>query len=279
MMLSLATSLTELPEYRRVLGTLIARDLKVKYQTKALGFVWSLLYPALMIAIWYVVFKRIVRLDIADYWAFLISGMLPFQFVQSAISEGSGAVRRNAGLIRKVYVPMEVLVIAGVTVKLVEFLMQLAVAIALLLAFHHARGEVAHISLWRAIFTLPLAISLLYVFALGAALPLAAWSVIYRDLEHMISLAMLALMYLTPVFWSVSLVADKWWVKLFALNPVLHLIELFRGPLYWGAWPANAALGHSSFNAWAVAMLFSVLFFVGGYTLFDRSKHILAEVV
>ena len=50
--------------------------------------------------------------------------MLPFQFVQNAILEGSGAVRRNAGLIRKVYMPMEVLVIAGVTVKLIEFLLQ-----------------------------------------------------------------------------------------------------------------------------------------------------------
>src|SRR5437773_7636933 len=136
MTLSLVTSLTELPEYRRVLGNLIARDLKVKYQAQALGFVWSLLYPALMISIWYVVFKRIVRLDIPDYWAFLLSGMLPFQFVQSGITDGSGAVRRNAGLIRKIYVPMEILVIASVTVKLIEFIAQLAIAIVLLLMLH-----------------------------------------------------------------------------------------------------------------------------------------------
>ena len=137
MTLSLAQSLSELPEYRRVLATLVVRDLKVKYQTKALGFVWSLLYPAMMIGIWYVVFKRIVRIEMPHYWAFLIVGMLPFQFVQNAILDGSGAVRRNAALIRKVYMPMEILVIAGVTVKLIEFLMQLVVAIALLAALHH----------------------------------------------------------------------------------------------------------------------------------------------
>src|SRR3954468_14587897 len=113
MTLSLATSLTELPEYRRVLGNLIARDLKVKYQTKTLGFVWSLLYPALMIAIWYMVFKSIIKIEMPHYWAFLICGMLPYQFVQNAVQEGAGAVRRNSGLIRKIYLPMEVLVIAG----------------------------------------------------------------------------------------------------------------------------------------------------------------------
>ena len=89
MTLSLKASLTELPEYRRVLGNLIARDLKVKYQTKALGFLWSLLYPALMIGICYTVFKRIIKIEMPHYWAFLIVGMLPFQFVQNAIAEGS----------------------------------------------------------------------------------------------------------------------------------------------------------------------------------------------
>src|SRR5439155_26545565 len=104
--------------------------------------------------------KRIVRLDIPDYWAFLLSGMLPFQFVQSGISDGSGAVRRNAGLIRKIYVPVEILVIASVTVKLIEFIAQLAIAIVLLLILH--RDPVAGMSFLKTIFTLPLAITLLY---------------------------------------------------------------------------------------------------------------------
>ena len=67
MTLTLATSLSELPEYRGVLLTLIARDLKVKYQTKALGFLWSLLYPALMVGIWYVVFRKIARIEMPSF--------------------------------------------------------------------------------------------------------------------------------------------------------------------------------------------------------------------
>jgi ABC-2 type transport system permease protein len=277
MTLSLRKSLRELPEYRGVLATLVARDLKVKYQTKALGFAWSLLYPAVMIGIWYTVFRTIIKIEMPRYWAFLICGMLPFQFVQNAIMEGAGAVRRNAGLVRKVYMPMEVLVIAGVTVKLVEFLLQMLVAIVLLAVLH--RGEQIHFSYLKTLVVLPPAIALLYLFVLGVSLPLAAWSVIYRDLEHMVSLTLMALMYLTPVFWSLTFIGDVAWRKWFALNPVTDFIELLRGPLYWGAWPTNAALGAGSLTAWGVACLFAIGSFVIGYELFDRTKHVLAEVV
>src|SRR6266496_2139976 len=277
MTLTIRQSLSELPEFRRVMLNLIARDLKVKYQTKALGFVWSLLYPALMIGIWYVVFKRVIKIEMPHYWAFLIVGVLPFQFVQNAIAEGSCAVRKNAALIRKIYMPMEILVIAGVTVKLIEFLLQLAVAMLLLFLLH--RGDGASFSLGKTIFVLPIAVSLLYLIVLGVSLPLAGWTVIYRDLEHMVSLALMALFYLTPVFWSLSFIGDKPWKRLFALNPVLDLIELFRGPLYWGDWPSNGALGGGFFIALVVACLFAGGTFIAGYTLFDRSKHVLAEVV
>src|SRR5204863_6970691 len=98
----LSKSLSELPEYSQVLGNLIARDLKVKYQSKALGFVWSLLHPAILIGIWYVVFSmRVIRFDHKNYWAFLISGMITFQFMQQSIVEGAWAVRKNSGIIRK----------------------------------------------------------------------------------------------------------------------------------------------------------------------------------
>src|SRR5688572_31383456 len=78
MNLPLSKSLSELPEYRFVLANLIARDLKVRYQDKALGFLWSLLHPALLLGIWYLVFSHVVRIDIGGprYWAFLLPGLL-----------------------------------------------------------------------------------------------------------------------------------------------------------------------------------------------------------
>src|SRR5688572_3267817 len=285
---SLTASLYELPEYRRVLGNLIARDLKVKYQSKSLGFLWSLNQPTIMLAIWYVIFSRAFRVPIHDYWAYLIAGIVPFQFITSSIVAGLSSVRTNAGIIRKVYVPMEILVIAAVTVRLVEFLVQLAVAIVLLALLHRAAvtiqvpflpRETVHFAPLAALLVIPPAVMLTYVFVLGVALPLAAWSVIYRDLEHIVGIAMAMLFYLTPVFWSLSQFQGRKWVWLMSLNPAAHLLDLFRGPLYWGTWPFSAAFGGGAATAWTVSGSIAAVTLIVGWLLFNRSKRILAEVV
>ncbi|MBA3272614.1 MAG: ABC transporter permease, partial [Chthoniobacterales bacterium] len=232
-MTAVAANIREIASFWPVFTNLVARDLKVKYQTKSLGFLWSLIYPATMLGIWYVIFSKITRIPIPDYWAYLIAGILPFQFIQQGISDGAGSIRRNSGIIRKVYVPMEVLVAAGVTMKMIEFIMQMTVALALLFALHHTNivpigpdqvpTEVGA-SVLKSIVVLPGAMLLLFVFVLGVSMPLAAYTIIYRDLEHMIGLLMTALFYLTPIFWSLVLLPDYWWKALFVLNPAVALV-------------------------------------------------------
>lgn len=278
MAMSLSKSLQELPEYRHVLGNLILRDLKVKYQSKALGFVWSLLHPALLIGIWYFVFRlRVLNVDLKNYWAFLISGMITFQFMQQSIIDGAWAVRRNSAIIRKVYMPIEVLVIAALTVKLVDFVLQLIVALTLLALLHHTTGP--HLSLYKTFVVLPGALLLTYIFLLGVTLPLAGWTVIYRDLDHLLHLFLTALFYITPVFWSLDLFKGKPWVRHFAINPFLNFVELFRSPMYWGRWPSNIAVGGSTLATWGIAIAFSFGTLIVGYLLLGHVKNQLAEVV
>ena len=283
MTIPLTKSLTELPEYGQVLANLIARDLKVKYQSKALGFLWSMLHPAIMIGIWYVVFSmRVINVSVHRYWAFLLPGMLVYQFIQSSIIEASYSIRRNGAIIRKVYVPMEILVIAAVTVKMVEFLLQMIVAIALLACLHRGDQFAESFSMFKTLVVLPGGLALLYLFVLGISMPLAAWTVIYRDLDHMIGLALTALFYITPVFWMLSFdpARPHRWAWVFALNPAMNLIEIFRSPMYWNTWPANPAIiGSGPVAAWLIASVFAFGTFVLGYLLLNRSKHILAEVV
>ena len=280
MLSSVVKNARELPEYVEVLRNLVARDIKAKYQSRTLGLGWSLLHPAILLGIWYFVFHRagLLRDAMPRYWAYLLSGMLVYQFICAAIVEGAGAIRRNAGIVRKVYLPLEILVVAGVTVKFVEFLIQLAVALVLLAAMHQGEGNAAFAPV-KTLIVLPAALVLVYLFALGVALPLSAWTVIYRDLDHIINLALTALFYITPVFWAPYML---WNVKhgwLIVLNPISNLLELFHGPLYWGTWPANYMLGRGALSAWAIAAAGSAIAFIGGYLLFQRSKNVLAEVV
>jgi lipopolysaccharide transport system permease protein len=296
---SIATSLYELPEYRQVLANLIARDLKVKYQSKALGFAWSLLAPAAMLAILFLIFggrRSAFKDPMPDYWAFLICGILPFQFIAESIVTGAGSIRGSAGIIRKVYVPMEILVIASISVKTIEFILQMLLAVVLLMVLHHGMGthekvktplppaaakfvsERPHFAPLKTAVVLPGAIILTYLFVLGLSFPLAAWCVIYKDLDHIIAIVMRVLFYATPVFWAIVQVEGNW-VRWAWINPIADILDLYRGPMYWGAWPFNEALGGGPVKAWGVAILFTVLVLVGGYGLFNRSKQILAEVV
>jgi ABC-type polysaccharide/polyol phosphate export permease len=280
MLSNLVRSACELPEYGEVLRNLVARDLKAKYQSAALGLGWSLLHPAILLGIWYFVFHRagLLRDAMPRYWAYLLSGMLVYQFIAAAIVEGSLAIRRNAGIVRKVYLPLEILVVAGVTVKFVEFLIQLAVALVLLAAMHHGAGGAAFAPI-KTLVILPAALVLVYLFALGVALPLSAWTVLYRDLDHVINLTLSALFYLTPVFWSAQMLWGTEYGWLIVFNPVADLLALFHGPLYWGTWPANIMLGGGAGSAWSVAIAFTAIVFITGYQLFDRAKTTLAEVV
>ncbi len=279
---TLSKSLSELPEYRFVLANLIARDLKVRYQDKALGFLWSLLHPAVLLGIWYLVFRHVVRMEIGGprYWAYLIPGMLTYQFIQGAILDGSRAVRDNSGIVRKVYIPMEILVCAAVTVKLIEFLIQLCIALLLLGLLHGTGGlDGAGFSVSKTLVVLPGAVLLTYIFVLGVAMPLSGFTVLYRDLDHLIGLVLTALLYLSPIFWSLTMIADRPWMPLFALNPLADLIVLIRDPMYWGTWPSNLAVGGGATATWLAATAVSSLSFVVGYFLLGRVKHTLAEVV
>ena len=277
MAMSLSKSLQELPEYRHVLGNLIIRDLKVKYQSKTLGFLWSLLHPAILIGIWYIVFSlRVFSFHMEHYWAFLICGIIPFRFIQESISEGAWSVRKNSAIIRKVYVPMEILVIATITAKFVDFVLQLFVAIVLLAILHH--GTESGFSFYKTFVVLPGAMLLTYIFILGICMPLAGWTVIYRDLDHLIGLFMTASFYITPIFWWREPESIK--AKLgFALNPFMALVELYRGPMYKGTWPSNVAVGGSAVATWGIAMMYAFGALLIGYLLLGYVKNQLAEVV
>ena len=110
-------------------------------------------------------------------------------------------------------------------------------------------------------------------------LPLAAMAVIYRDLDHIVNLVMLGMFYLTPVFWASQMVASSKWLPLLALNPAANFLELFRGPLYFGHWPQNLAVGGSAIATWGICIFFSFTALIVGHAIFNRFKHLLAEVV
>jgi ABC-2 type transport system permease protein len=255
--------LADVWRHRGMLRSLVVRNLKVKYQRSALGFLWTFLNPLLTVGILAAVFSRVVRIPIPDYWAFLVSGYFTWNFTQQMLSSGTYVIAEHTGLRRSVAFPNEVLVLSAAASRLVEFAVEL-VFVLLALALLHHHGVPASYAL------LPLLVVLQVVLAVGLVMPIATVSVFYSDVQHALPIALMMLFYVSPVFYPTTLVPAAF-QSLYYLNPLAGLLTLFHVVLYEGRFPSAALLGGTAAGALAIFAL--------GYVVFNRYKALFAEVV
>lgn len=210
-----------------LLVNLVRKDLKVKYQSSALGFLWSLATPLLLLAVYYLVFSYILRNGIPDFAVYLMAGLLPWNAFSSSLSFGSGSVVGNANLVKKVRFPLSVLPLSAVGYAAVHFVLQMGVFLAFLLFFHRA-------AFGPQLVLLVPATLVLVVFSTGLAMLVAALTVRYRDVQHLLEVVLLAWFWLNPVIYGLFLVRDRLheWTWLFFLNPMAGVIATFQRALY-----------------------------------------------
>jgi lipopolysaccharide transport system permease protein len=233
---SFVARVTDLIGYRELVTSLVVRELKARYKNSVLGFLWSLLNPLGMMLVFTVVFTVFWPDNQVDnYPVFLLCGLLPWNYFSAGIMGSIHSIVGNAGLVKKIYFPREILPIAAILAQLVNFLLALVVLFAVLLAFH------ANISSW--VWVLPLVILIQTCFMLGMALILSTLNVFYRDVAMVMDVVMLAWFFLTPIFYPIERLPrsyellginlDVHWL-MHVLNPMSSLISAYRDLLYWG---------------------------------------------
>jgi lipopolysaccharide transport system permease protein len=221
--------LADLWRYRHLVAELVALDLKVRYKGSALGFVWSLLNPLLMMLVFTVVFSQLFQSPIARFPVFILVALLPWNYLATVVSRGATSVTQNASLLNKVAFPAEVFPIALVFSSLVNFLLALPVLFALMIAYG--------IPITSSVLVLPLLVLLQTIFCLAVALFLSALTVQYRDTTVIMEVVLQAWFFLTPIFYAVEAVTTDWrgipaaqvirW-----LNPMASLTDYYRDSLY-----------------------------------------------
>jgi ABC-2 type transport system permease protein len=228
--LRVAGRIRELASYREILLNLIRKDLKVKYTASVLGAVWSLLNPVVFLAVFSFV-VIVTRNNLPSYPVYLLSGLLAWNLFSNALLQGAHSVVDNANLVKKVYFPREILPLAAVGVTLVDFVLQSAV----LLVFIVASGYGFHLA---TIWLYPIAILTLLVFTTAMTFWVAGLNVRYRDVQHLVNLALLVWFWLTPIVYPGALVeqyltgkSDALWVA-FLLNPLATIVFGFQRALY-----------------------------------------------
>lgn len=212
-----------------LLRGLISKDLKVKYKSSALGFAWSLANPLLYLAVFSFVFGVAFRNGIPSFAAFLMSGLLVWNFFASAVAMATGSVVGNANLVKKVRFPLPVLPLAAVGFAATHFVLQLGVLFAFLLVFGYP-------FFGAQLLLLVPAIVVVVVFVAGIAFLVSALNVRYRDIGFIVEVVLLAGFWAVPVVYPISTVAAKladWHIyDVYLANPMTTVILTFQRAIY-----------------------------------------------
>ena len=241
--------------YYPLVKEIVLRDLKIKYRRSILGYIWSLLNPLLMMVIMTMVFSYVFRFDIDNYPLYLICGQTLWTFLNESTLRAMFSISQNASLIKKIYVPMHIFPLSTVLSSFINLGFSL-VAIFIVMV-----GTDSQLSVGAFYALIPLV--LLLVFSCGVGMILSAVSVFFRDITHIYSVFSLAWMYMTPIFYPISIVPDD--VKSYLLcNPIYYYLEFFRAALIHGSLSSPEII--------ADCTLFSVCSLVIGAFVFSKLK-------
>src|SRR5215510_5023849 len=218
---------------RDLLFTLVGRDLKLRYKRSILGIAWSLLTPLAQLAVFYLVFKVLLPLNVPNYLAFLFSGVLVWNWFNSSLFQATSTIVENRDLIKRPGFPVAVLPTVTVASNLIHFLLALPILFVFLVA---GGGRLT----W-ALFSLPLVIAIQFMLTLSLTYLTATFYVTFRDTQHLLGVVLNLLFFLSPVFYKTSdLPAQYQW--LYRLNPMVYLIDAYRAILLSGVLPDGMAL-------------------------------------
>lgn len=270
--------------FRELLVSMVRKELRIKYKNSVLGFVWSLLNPALYLVIYYIVFQKILKNEMPLYAIFLLSGLLVWNFFSNALSAATTTVVANSGIVKKVAFPREILALSSVGAAFVFFLLQATVLVLALLIFQ-VTPALAYIWL------VPVALLALILFAGALAVALSAINVYLRDTQHLLELVLLAWFWATPVVYPFQelgiRLAQKHLLWAYFLNPVTVVVLTFQRALYAKVSPVglngqvvNILPTYSPlwfFTQLLIVIVVSALLFIGALAIFGRLEGNFAE--
>ncbi len=273
-------------ESRELLVHMVRTQLQVKYKGSVLGFLWSMLNPALTLVVYYIVFTKVMKSGVPDFAIFLFAGLLVWNLLSISLQEATGTIVSNSGIVKKVAFPREILALASVGTGVVFFCLQ---TIVLILAFFGFQYQPAYAYLPVALF----AVVDLIIFTSALAIFLSAVNVYLRDMQHLVAVVLLVWFWAVPIVYPYqriqSMLGRHGILWLAYLDPMMPIILGMQRGLYGQQVMPAAATGHvvpsvmptfgmSSYYLLLLAVFaISVLLFVGALVVFGRLEGNFAE--
>ena len=215
-------------KFQPLLKELVARDIKIKYRRSVLGVFWTLLNPLCMMTVLSVVYSNLFKFAVDNFPLYLLTGQVVFNFFSESTTAAMGAIVGNAALIKKVYMPKYLFVIS----RIVSSSINLGAAFCALIVVMAVTRSELHWTVLLSWFPLLFVI----VFSVGVGLLLAALTVKFRDIMHLYSVFITALMYMTPVIYPMNILPD-WLSRVVMINPITNMVMMFRDTIMYGVFP------------------------------------------
>lgn len=232
---------------------LILKDFKIRYRNMSLGILWSIINPLVMMTVMTFLFGRVLGRDQHDqpYPVFVLCGLIPFNFFVGAITTGATSIVDNAGLIKRVVVPRQVVPVAAVLSNCVHLLIQIGLLFVFAIGFGLRPNR---FWLW-----LPVIWALYIAFVCGLALGSSAINVYIRDTRYVLESFNMVLFWLVPIFYSFSIIPQKY-VRIYEFNPVAALVMAMRNIVMDGVAPSMSLVLNMTIAA-SVALGLGALIF------------------
>jgi lipopolysaccharide transport system permease protein len=263
----LFANLANLLRYRGLISSLVARELKARYRGSVFGFLWSFINPLLLLAIYTFVFTTVIPNEeprTKPYALFMFSGILPWTWFATSLSDAAGSLLAGGNLIKKVLFPAEVLPIVSVLANMIHFFFGLTILVVFLLVYRH------YPSLSDLVW-FPVAVAVEFVFATALALLLSALTVHFRDIREILANVLTLWFFATPIIYPWFQPNVQRVHALFNVNPFTHLAVAYQEILFFG---------HIGHWRWLLVVgAGSIVLFLACYWVFDRLRDSFAEAV
>jgi ABC-2 type transport system permease protein len=277
---SLRQRLAEIWQSRELVAFLIRKELKVRYKNSVLGFVWSFLNPALILGVYYVVFKYFLPNHVLLFAIYLFAGLLPWNLFNNSLISSAGVLVAHAGIVKKVSFAREILALAQVGTAICYFFFQSCIMVVFLVGFQVVPE-------WKYFPVALLALICDIVLSAALAVFLSAVNVYLRDVQHLIEVLLVALFFSPPIVYQFASVAYKLskhhllWI--YTANPLVVIVLSFQRFIYGNVAPGDTPNPLPSYGeAWyfivlGIVLLVAVCLFLLAMVIFGRVEGNFAE--
>ncbi len=246
--------LREIIRYRNLVNQMVRRDILTRYKRSVLGVAWTMLNPLAITIVLAVVFSSVFGGADKGYPVYVLSGLIAWNFFSQTTNAAIVNLVWGGGLLSRIYIPRTVFAVSAIGTGLVNLLLSLVPLIIVMLFFN--------VPLTPNLLVLPVPILFLAMFSLGVGLFISSLAIYYTDVAEMYQIVVMAWFYLSPVIFTDDFLPQQVLAVIKIVNPMYHLINLFRAPIYEGRIP--------DLTEFLVSGLWAVTSLLIGWIVFSR---------